>query len=137
VFYSTFRLNSHFQCERTEKRFLRKRSEKVGRQSSLRFRDRFPPQIPKVTIHNHTDIILPEEIKKILEKGLHGPLGGYGNKKLILTKFEETWQKWMIEAKKAKLDIFQINHVKSELFLAFEQLKNCSTKNDTNTLKNI
>ena len=53
---------------------------------------------------------------------------------MILTKFEDTWQKWMI---KAKLDIFQINHVKSELFLAFEQLKNCSTKNDTTTRKKI
>ena len=77
---------------------------------------------------------MPDEIQEILEKGLHGPIRGYNHKKMILTKFEDTWQKWMIEA---KLDIFQINHVKSELFLAFEQLKNCSTKNDTTTRKKI
>jgi hypothetical protein len=45
IFYSiidsfllTFRLNSHYRCEK-EKVFLRKRCEKVGQQSSLRIRD--------------------------------------------------------------------------------------------------
>ena len=53
---------------------------------------------------------------------------------MILTKFEEIWSSWKTHAELKKLDIFQINHVKSEFFLAFEQLKNCTTNNESQKL---
>ena len=118
-------INSEFRDDKNRQIKLNKRIQAKS--------NHFEP--PKITIHNFTDITLPKEIEKILEKGIHGPVGGYSNKKMILAKFEETWKIWYSEAQKSKLDIFQINHVKSELFLAFEQLKNCSTKNDSQILK--
>ena len=94
-------------------------------------------ETPKVTIYNHTDLLLPTEIQRILEKGINRPIGGYTNKKVILAKFEEIWVIWKKHALEQKLDIFQINHIKSELFLAFEQLKNCSTKTEAQKLKSF
>ena len=90
-----------------------------------------------MTIYNHTDLLLPTEIQRILEKGINRPIGGYTNKKVILAKFEEIWVIWKKHALEQKLDIFQINHIKSELFLAFEQLKNCSTKTEAQKLKSF
>ena len=37
-------------------------------------------QPPKVTIFNTTDLVLPAEIKKLLESGLHAPIGGFSLK---------------------------------------------------------
>jgi hypothetical protein len=54
---------------------------------------------------------------------------------MILAKFEEIWSSWKKHAKLKKLDVLQINHLKAEFFLAFEQLKNCTIKNDAQKLK--
>ena len=54
---------------------------------------------------------------------------------MILVKFEEIMCSWKTHAELKRLDVFQINHVKSKIFRAFEQLKNCTTKNNSNKLK--
>ena len=56
-------------------------------------------QPPKVTIFNTTDLVLPEEIKKLLESGLHAPIGGFSHKNMILAKFAEIWTSWKTHAK--------------------------------------
>ena len=75
---------------------------------------------PIITIFNHTDVVLPLEIQQLLEQGLHSPIGGFNTKNFILTKFEDMFQAWRSHADNKKLDVFQINHVKSKFFLAFE-----------------
>jgi hypothetical protein len=92
---------------------------------------------PKISIFNTTDVELQNEISKLLESGLYAPIGGFTHKNMILAKFEEIWCSWKTHAELKKLDVFQINHVKSEFFLAFEQLKNCTTKNGTQKLKKM
>ena len=52
--------------------------------------------LPTVLIHNLSEINLPENISKILMKGIHQPVGGRTNKNSILTQFEgffDSWQK--------------------------------------------
>ena len=90
---------------------------------------------PIVTIYNHTDIELPTEIRELLEQGLHNPIGGYNTRNFVLTKFEDLFKSWKIHAERKKLDVFQINHVKSKLYLAFEQFKNCTTDSSANKLR--
>ena len=55
----------------------------------------------------------------------------------MLTKIEDLFKSWKTHAEKKQLDIFQVNHVKSSLFLAFEQLKNCTTNNSANKLRSF
>ena len=40
----------------------------------------------KVKFHNYTDIILPDKIQEILEKGLHGPIRGYTVYRILIKK---------------------------------------------------
>ena len=75
---------------------------------------------PIITIFNHTNVVLPLKIQQLLEHGLHSPIGGFNIKNCILTKFEDMFQAWRSHANNKKLDVFQINHVKSKFFLAFE-----------------
>ena len=51
-------------------------------------------QFPTVKIHNLTDKVLPDNIEKIILKGLHQPVGGRTNKNLLLTKFEIFFESW-------------------------------------------
>ena len=81
-----------------------------------------------------TDKVLPENIEKIILKGLHQPVGSRTNKNLILTKFEGIFESWRVHAEKRFLDIFKITKVRSQLYLEFDKLVNCTTKNDSDVL---
>ena len=72
---------------------------------------------PIIKIYNLTDIILPENIEKIILKSIHQPVGGRTNKNLISTKFEEFFESWRVHAEKNHLDIFKITKVRSQLYL--------------------
>ena len=91
--------------------------------------------LPTVKIYNLTDTVLPEGIENIILKGLHQPVGGRTNKNLILTKFEGFFESWRVHAEKNNLDIFKITKVRSQLYLEFDKLVSCTTKNDSDILK--
>ena len=91
--------------------------------------------LPTVWIYNFTAIVLPENIEKILSQGLHQPVGGRTNKTSILTKFEGFFQSWRAHAEKLNLDIFKVTKVRSQLYLEFCKLVNCTTQNHSDTLK--
>ena len=73
----------------------------------------------KVTIHNFTDIIIPPNIEKILELGIHAAIGGHAQKNTILTKFENFFKEWTNHAQSINLDMLKITEIKSLLFLEF------------------
>ena len=56
-----------------------------------------------------------------------GPHNHY-NRNLILTKFESFFESWRAHAEKQFLDIFKITKVRSQLYLEFDKLVNCTTK---------
>ena len=88
-------------------------------------------EIPTITIINHTQICIPESIKKNLSQGLTNPIGGFSRKKSIFTKFEIFFKEWRQHAEKINMNCFDINRVKSELYLTFENFSNCSTQNNS------
>ena len=90
--------------------------------------------LPTVLIHNLSEITLPENISKILMKGIHQPVGGRTNKNSILTQFEGLFDSWQKHALKQHLDIFKMTEIRSEIFLEFTKLVKCTTKNDGDIL---
>jgi hypothetical protein len=110
-----------------------KRSKKLNRLIEIKKLTQI--ETPTVTIINHTQICLPENIKKILSQGLTNPIGGFTNKKSIFTKFEMFFKEWRQHAENVNMNCFDINRVKSELYLTFEKFSNCSTQNNSYILK--
>ena len=91
--------------------------------------------VPTVQIHNLSDITLPENIHKILLKGIHQPVGGRTNRNAILTQFEGFFDSWKNYALSLNLDIYKITQIRSQLYLEFTKLVKCTTLNDSDNLK--
>ena len=123
IIKSKVQFSENFNDRNTDKKFQNLLKLKINDLSS-----------PTVTIHNLTDKVLPENIEHIVLKGLHQPVGSRTNKNLILTKFEDFFESWRAHAKKQFLDIFKITKVRSQLYLEFDKLVNCSTKNERDEL---
>ena len=69
-----------------------------------------------------------------MKHGLQNGIGGYNKKTSILAKFEGFFSSWKIHAERKKLDFFQINKIRAELFLQFEKFCNSSTKTEDRTI---
>ena len=75
--------------------------------------------IQKVQIANLTNIEIPSEILRILEKGLDFAYGGQPKKFQILNEMELLNSKLMKHCDKLNIDNFQRNELRAELFLKF------------------
>ena len=89
-----------------------------------------------IEIYNETDIILPNNITKILEQGLDRPIGGSPNKMQISTKLDQMYAHWVKYAKSQNVGFFDIRHMKGVFFNVEQDLFKCFTKtNDIKILK--
>ena len=85
----------------------------------------------KISITNFTkeNVVIPEKINRISELGIKHPVGGIGNKNLILHKNENLFSHWLAYAQKLEIDSFKIAKIRSLVELEMQKLNNCNTPN--------